>query len=105
VIFTERRYNRYFYEVAPEFATADRPAYKAPGSGYAGTEMVMGFSKRFPSFWVGGFARYDTLRGANFESSPLVTSKKYVAFGLGVSWIFKESARRVEVNPFGDERK
>ncbi|MEP7262659.1 MAG: MipA/OmpV family protein [Usitatibacter sp.] len=104
-VFTEKRYNRYFYQVDPQYASATRPAYEAPGSGFAGTEMVMGVSKRFPNFWIGAFARYDTLRGANFESSPLVTSKKYVAAGFGISWIFKESSRRVEVNAYGDERR
>jgi hypothetical protein len=45
---------------------------------------------------VGGFARYDSLRNAAFESSPLVTSRNYVAGGFAVSWIFAESSRRVE---------
>lgn len=102
--FTDRRYNRYFYDVEPQYATASRPAYASSG-GYAGTQFLAALSKRFPRFWVGGFLRYDTLRGAAFESSPLVTSKRYVAGGLGVSWIFSESSQRVEVQAFGDERK
>ncbi|HUQ29004.1 MAG TPA: MipA/OmpV family protein [Usitatibacter sp.] len=103
-LFTDRRYNRYFYDVEPRFATAARPAYSASG-GYAGTQFLAALSKRFPRFWVGGFLRYDSLRSAVFDASPLVTSKRYVAGGLGVSWIFGESSRRVEVQPFGDERK
>ena len=104
-VFTDARYNRYFYEVAAPFATADRPAYGAPGGGYAGMQFLVALSKRFPGYWIGGFARYDTLRGAVFEDSPLVTSKRYVAAGIGISWIFKESAVRVQVAPFGDERR
>jgi MipA family protein len=103
-VFTDGRYNRYFYEVAPQYATASRPAY-APGGGYAGAQFLVALSKRFPRFWVGGFARYDTLASAVFEASPLVTSKRYIAGGIGVSWIFGESSQRVEVQPFGDERK
>jgi outer membrane scaffolding protein for murein synthesis (MipA/OmpV family) len=103
-IFTDRRYNRYFYDVAPQYATASRPAYTSSG-GYGGMQFLMALSKRFPKFWVGGFARYDTLSGAVFESSPLVTSKRYMAGGIGISWIFGESSQRVEVQPFGDERK
>lgn len=95
-VFTDSRYNRHFYAVPREFATADRPAYE-PGSGYAGMQFIVALSRRFPKFWVGGFARYDTLRGAAFESSPLVTSKRYAAGGIGVSWILGESSRRVEV--------
>lgn len=93
-VYTDARYNRYYYEVAPQYATATRPAYEARG-GYGGLQFIAALSKRFPSFWVGGFARYDTLRGAVFESSPLVTSKRYVAGGIGISWIIGESRERV----------
>lgn len=93
-VFTDSRYNRHYYSVAPEFATAGRPAYEAPG-GYGGTQFIAALSKRFPRFWVGAFARYDTLRGAVYEASPLVTSKRYAAGGIAFSWIFAESSRRV----------
>ena len=92
-VYTDARYNRYYYEVAPAYATAARPAY-TPGAGYAGMQFLVAVSKRFPRYWIGGFARYDTLRGAVFESSPLVTSKKYVAAGIGISWILGESSQR-----------
>jgi outer membrane scaffolding protein for murein synthesis (MipA/OmpV family) len=98
-VFTDSRYNRYFYAVPREFATADRPAYE-PGSGYAGMQFIVALSKRFPKFWVGGFARYDTLRGAAFEASPLVTSKRYAAGGIGISWILGESSQRVKMESF-----
>jgi outer membrane scaffolding protein for murein synthesis (MipA/OmpV family) len=103
-VYTDGRYNRYFYEVSPAYATASRPAY-TPGSGYAGMQFLAALSKRYPKFWVGGFARYDTLRSAAFESSPLVTSKRYVAAGFGISWIIGESSQRVPVAEFGDERR
>lgn len=93
-VFTDSRYNRHFYAVPREFATADRPAYE-PGSGYAGMQLIVALSRRFAKFWVGGFARYDTLRGAAFEASPLVTSKRYAAGGIGISWILGESSQRV----------
>ena len=101
-VFTDSRYNRHFYEVPVQLATADRPAYAAPGSGYAGLQFLLALSKRFPSFWIGGFARYDTLKSAAFEDSPLVTSKRYVAGGIGISWIFRESPVRVPVTEHGD---
>jgi outer membrane protein len=97
-VFTDKRYNRYFYEVAPAFATTDRPAYSPSGGGFAGTQFLVALSKRFPKVWVGGFARYDILRGAKFEDSPLVTSKNYFAAGIGVSWILGESSQRVAVD-------
>ena len=99
-VYTDSRYNRYYYAVKPEFATATRPQY-TPEGGYAGMEFIVALSKRFPRFWAGGFARFDTLRGAGFESSPLVTSRRYVAGGIGVSWIIGESSERVPVPDLG----
>lgn len=103
-VFTDSRYNRHFYSVAREFATAERPAYEAR-AGFGGAQFIVALSKRFSRFWVGGFARYDTLRGAAFEDSPLVTSKRYAAAGIGISWIAGESSRRVPVGEFGDARR
>ncbi len=102
-VFTDARSNRYFYAVPRSDATPTRPAYENPRGGYAGTQLLVALSKRYPKFWVGAFARYDSLRGAVFESSPLVTSKRYAAAGVDVSWIFGESKRRVQV-PLGEGR-
>ena len=96
-VYTDRRYNQYFYSVTPEQATASRPAYDA-GGGYGGAQFIVALSKRFRQVWVGGYLRYDTLAGATFVDSPLVTSTRYAAGGIGVSWIFSESSRRVLVD-------
>jgi hypothetical protein len=64
-------------------------------------QFLMALSKRYPKFWVGGFARYDTLRGAAFEESPLVTSRHYAAGGIAISWILGESRERVATDAFG----
>ena len=59
-MFSDRRYNQYFYGVDPAFATAARPAYNA-GGGYGGAQFIMSLSKRYREFWIGGFAKWDTL--------------------------------------------
>jgi MipA family protein len=89
-----RQYHDYFYSVTPADATPARRAYQA-GGGYAGTECLVSVSKRFPSWWVGAFARYDSLSGAVFQDSPLVKQGHYVAAGIAVTWIFGESTQRV----------
>jgi outer membrane scaffolding protein for murein synthesis (MipA/OmpV family) len=94
-VFGDRRQHRYFYEVEPKFATAVRPAYEARG-GFAGTQFLAALWKRFPTWWVGGFVRYDTLAGAVFIDSPLVTSHHYVAAGIAATWLIGESSQRVE---------
>jgi MipA family protein len=94
-IFTDRRYNQYFYGVDASYARPDRPAYNA-GGGYAGSQFVAALSKRFPSYWVSGFVKWDMLQGAAFEGSPLVKSKESATFGFAVSWVFAESSIRVD---------
>lgn len=96
-MFSDGRYNQYFYGVEPAFATATRPAYNAHG-GYAGTQLLTSLSKRFRRYWVGAFARWDTLNNAAFEDSPLVRSNHSFAAGFAVAWILGESKERVEVN-------
>lgn len=93
-VYSDRRYNNYFYAVEPAFATATRPAY-APGSGYAGAQFIVSLNKRYRDFWVGGFARWDTLRGAAFEDSPLVKDRQYFAAGVAMAWILGKSKTNV----------
>lgn len=96
VIYSDRQYHSYFYDVAPQYATAERPAYEAPG-GYAGTQFIFAFNKRYPGHWIGGFAKWDSLKGAAFENSPLVKSREYFTVGIAITWIFDKSDELVEV--------
>jgi outer membrane scaffolding protein for murein synthesis (MipA/OmpV family) len=94
-IYGSRRQHEYFYSVAPQFATATRPAYDAPG-GYAGLQFIAAVSRRFDGFWAGAFVRADTLSGAAFEASPLVRRSSYFAAGAGIAWVLGRSQQRVE---------
>jgi len=95
-LYADRKYDDYFYAVAKEYATAARPAYQ-PGGGYAGTTSVISLSKRFPRYWVGAYARYDTLADASFADSPLVQRLSYWSAGFGFAWIIRTSSQYVEV--------
>ncbi|MGB6355707.1 MAG: MipA/OmpV family protein [Steroidobacteraceae bacterium] len=95
-LFADRRYHEYFYSVAPQYANPERPVYQAQG-GYAGTQFISALSKRFAKFWVGAYARYDSLSGASFIDSPLVQRRSYASGGIGISWIIKTSSQMVEV--------
>jgi outer membrane scaffolding protein for murein synthesis (MipA/OmpV family) len=95
-LFAAQRYNDYYYSVAPQYATLQRPAYQAPG-GYAGTRVLAALTKRYPKFWTGAYLRYDTLKGASFENSPLVKTHSYWSAGIGIAWMIDHSSRVVEV--------
>ena len=97
-LMTDQRYNRYFYSVEPMFATPARPAYSA-GGGYAGSQAIAALSKRDGDYWVGGFIKWDSLSGADFEDSPLVREKQSLAAGIAVARILGRSKSRVETGP------
>ena len=93
-VFADRKFHQYYYGVDPAYATANRPTYQARG-GYAGWRAVAATSRRFGNMWVGGFVRYDGLRGAAFDDSPLVRRSSAVTFGFGISWILATSSELV----------
>jgi outer membrane scaffolding protein for murein synthesis (MipA/OmpV family) len=95
-LYADRRYHQHFYGVSPEFATATRAAYSAPG-GYAGWRAITAFSRRVGDAWLGGFVRYDDLGGAAFTASPLVRRERSFTAGIGISWIFAVSTQRVAI--------
>ena len=94
-LFGDKRYHNYFYGVAPDFATPQRPAFNA-ASGYAGSQILGSISKRFRSYWVGGFVRLDSLAGAEFENSPLVRQTESFSAGFAIAWILGRSQQMVE---------
>ena len=93
-LFADRKYHDYIYGVDAAYATSARPAYQAHG-GYAGWQALAATSRRFGNTWVGGFVRYDSLKGAAFEDSPLVRRGSALTVGFGVSWILWKSAELV----------
>jgi MipA family protein len=94
-LFADHRYDGYFYSVTPQYATATRAAFEAPG-GYAGAEILASLTRRYPSWWIGAYVRHDTLAGASFAASPLVKRDSYWSGGVGIAWILRSSTRQVE---------
>lgn len=99
-VYADAGYNRFYYSVAAQFATATRPPYEARG-GYSGVEAVASLSRRWSRHWLGAYLRHDELGGAVFEPSPLVRSHHYWSGGVGFAWLVGASSRLVEA---GDER-
>lgn len=96
-VYADRRYHDYFYSVRPQYVTAGRREYKADG-GFSGVHVLASGTKRYPTYWIGAYLRYDALSSAAFEDSPLVTSRSSLAGGFGVAWMIGQSKRLVEVD-------
>ena len=96
-IFATGEFHQYFYGVDQPFASAERPVYSADG-GYSGAYALMSLSRRFPRFWIGAFARFDMLKGAVFEDSPLVRRDYAFMAGVALAWVFAESSKKVRID-------
>lgn len=97
-LYGSSKYHDHYYSVAQEFVTDDRPFYRA-SSGYSGSYFNFSMTKRQGRWWYGGYLRYDNLRGATFEESPLMETNHYFTLALGVAYIFAQSKVQV-MSPF-----
>ena len=88
--FATQDFHAYYYDVAPEYATPIRSVYKSD-AGFGGSfiKYRISYKTRDYIYWM--FLRYQSLRGAEFEDSPLVLKNDYYFIGVGFSWIFASS--------------
>ena len=95
-VFGDRRSNRYFYEVRPEYATASRPAYQADSGRMLVRAGLFGSHRLNPDVRLFGYLRYESYSGAANEASPLVQRDHGVSAGIGFAWTFKRSVARAQ---------
>ena len=94
----DRRINRYFYEVAPQYATAERPAYRADAGLLLVRTGVGGTWRVHPDVRLFGFVRYESYAGAANEDSPLMRKSTGTSAGIGLAWTFARSSTRAYAN-------
>ena len=91
--FGDRQMEAYFYDVAPEFARADRPTYDAR-EGYQGSDLFAGVAIPCGARWrlfTGAQYFYDG--GSANSASPLFLRKSDYSLGFGLSYaIFRSDA-------------
>lgn len=93
-VFGDARIHRYFYEVAPQYATADRPAYRADGGLMLVRTGVFGTVRIDPDVRVFGFVRLDSYAGNANKDSPLFEKTTGASVGVGFAWTLARSSRR-----------
>lgn len=95
-IVADRRLARTFYEVAPAYATADRPAYTAQ-AGLVAWRLSGSFTRKLGPDWrVFGFARVEDVSRAANADSPLVRRNTGASVGLGLAYTWLRSERRAD---------
>ena len=88
--------HRYYYQVDPEDATAQRPAYDAD-AGFGGTRVRASLYHRDLDKLISFYAVYDSVHDAVFEDSPLVEQNSGFTVGFVVTWFLFQSENLVEV--------
>jgi MipA family protein len=82
-----------FYGVAPEFSTADRPAYAAQ-AGLIAWRLSGSVSRGItPDLRAFATLRLDSVEGARNAGSPLVRDRTGWSAGVGFAWTLKSSQR------------
>ncbi len=94
VLFATEQLHDYFYEVEPQYATANRPQYDASG-GYLGAEVSVGMA--FPlreniRGFFGGAIQLN--QGAANRNSPLFENDVTYSLGIGFVWRLYESEQK-----------
>lgn len=93
-VFGDRRIHAYFYDVAPQYATADRPAYKSDGGLMLVRTGLFGSYRVNPDVRVFGFVRLDSYAGNANRDSPLFRKDYGASAGVGLAWTLARSTRR-----------
>lgn len=94
VVFSDRHYHAYIYDVGYADVTPDRPYFRSR-SGYTGTKAGIGVRRRIGDYYVGARLSYYNLHGAVNSDSPLMKKNEYLSASLAVAWVFGESEERV----------
>ena len=92
-VFGDRRIHRYFYDVAPQYATADRPAYRSSGGLMLVRTGVFGSYRINPDVRTFAFVRLDSYAGNANKDSPLFRKDTGVSAGVGLAWTLARSSR------------
>ena len=95
--FADNQYHHYYYGVSPEHENNTRKRYNGK-AGYGGVHLLASASKRYKKLWVGSFLKYNYLKGAVFEESPLFESNQGWTAGIGIAWVFHQSKETVTVS-------
>ncbi len=89
-------YMDYYYEVAPAFATVDRPAYDA-SSGYLGSRFTAALTRTINERLTFGVSvSYRVDGGAENEASPLFRKDTGAILQAALVWTLAESERRAK---------
>ncbi len=92
ITYASNDYHNYYYSVAPEYVTAERPEFRAK-AGYSGWNNNFSLSRSFShqgfQTRFAFFIRYDNIEHTDITDSPLVVEDHSVRGGIALIWVIK----------------
>jgi len=99
VVFGDKRLNRYFYEVAPQYATEGRPAYQADAGLMLARVGLFATRQMNPDLRLFGFVRFESYAGSANRASALHQRSSGASAGVGFAWTLARSKQRAAGTP------
>ncbi|ATX78476.1 Outer membrane scaffolding protein for murein synthesis, MipA/OmpV family [Mariprofundus aestuarium] len=98
LLYGSQGFHNTYYGVAPVYATAARPAYRA-GAGLHSLSLTTSLRYQYSdSISLFSAIRYRNLSPGVIVNSPLVKDKNYISATIGMAWSFWSSEARAESN-------
>ena len=94
LVFSDRHYHGYIYDVDQEDERADRPFYQS-SSGFTGSRFSAGIKRQFGNLYVGALVSYYNLSGSANNDSPLLKQHDYLSASLIIAWVLGESKKQI----------
>jgi outer membrane protein len=94
VVLGDQRINRYFYDIAPQYANAGRPAYRADAGLMLARAGLFATRQLGPDVRLFGFVRYESYAGSANRDSPLHLKNSGTSAGIGFAWTLARSSRQ-----------
>lgn len=92
ITYASNDYHNYYYSVAPEYVTAERPEFRAK-AGYSGWNNNFSLSRSFShqgfQTRFAFFIRYDNIEHTDITDSPLVVEDHSMRGGIALIWVIK----------------
>ncbi len=92
ITYASNDYHNYYYSVAPEYVTAERPEFRAK-AGYSGWNNNLSLSRSFShqgfQTRFAFFIRYDNIEHTDITDSPLVVDDHSMRGGIALIWVIK----------------
>lgn len=93
--FGTARLSQFFYQVAPDFATDDRPAFHAQ-AGLVQSSLLVGLGHNIQdNLFVFLSSSWRNLDLSSNRDSPLIATRNNIAVAFGLVWTFFESESKV----------